>query len=438
MARTWTYEQAVSLAPDAASLKAAQGLSAPRKWTSLGTDGDVLWGLAQGSGAEPYQSQIDLSEPAFKCSCPSRKFPCKHGLGLLLIYAQQPAACPASSRPPWVEEWLAKRHERAAKAAAKTESTAPAQTDPAAQAKRREKREGNIQQGVEFLEGWLRDLVRQGLSTAAPAGYGFWDATARRMIDAQAPGLARRVRALGSLIGQSSTPEKQLHAEIGRLYLLLSAYSRRHDLPADWQKELETQVGWTVDQDELKAGPGVSGAWLIAAQTVTEEERLITRTSYLFSHDGRPAKVLEFSHATQAAVSPLALGRWIQAELAFFPGVAPLRAVLKSAPVDRPPQVAPVLAQCEEILDAFAARLALIPLSDDWPVLVRLTPARDGERWWLRDAAGSALPIVPSFSRGWELMACAGGEAVELCVLWNGVAFTPLSLLQGNSVVALT
>lgn len=416
-------------------MKAAQGLSAPRKWTTLGTDGVVLWGLAQGSGAEPYQSQIDLSEPAFKCSCPSRKFPCKHGLGLLLLYAAQPAACPASPRPPWVEEWLAKR---AAKVAAKTESSAPAQVDPAAQAKRREKREGNIQQGVEFLEGWLRDLVRQGLSALTASGYGFWDTTARRMIDAQAPGLARRVRALGSLISQPSTPETQLYAEIGRLHLLLSAYSRRHDLSPEWQAELETQVGWTVDQEEVKAGPGVKGTWLIAAQTVTEEERLITRTSYLFSHDGRPAKVLEFSHATQAAVSPLALGRWIEAELAFFPGIAPLRAVLKSAPVDHSPQTTLILARCEQVLNAFAARLAVAPLSDDLPVIVRLTPVRDGERWWLRDADGYALPIVSSFSRGWEVRASTGGAPLDFCGTWNGVAFTPLSLPHEKGALSLT
>jgi len=438
VARTWTYDQAASLAPDAASLKAGQGHSAPRKWSSLGTDGTLIWGLAQGSGAEPYQSQVDLSEPAFKCSCPSRKFPCKHGLGLLLLYASHPSVCPTQSRPAWVEEWLAKRTERAAKAVAKAESTPPAPADPAAQGKRREKREKNIQEGVAFLEGWLRDLVRQGLTTAAAPGYGFWDATARRMVDAQAPGLARRVRALASVINRPSTPEALVYAELGRLHLLLAAYSRRHDLSAEWRAELESQIGWTTDQDELKAQPGTSSGWYIAAQTLQEEDRLITRTSYLFSHDGRPAKVLEFTHATQAAVSALALGRWVQAELVFFPGVAPLRAVLKSPPHDLAGQPPSALWRCEEVLSAYAARLALTPLSEALPVLVQLIPERRGERWWLRDEDGGALPIARNFSQGWELLACSGGSRIELCGTWNGVELTPLSLIQENGAIALT
>lgn len=32
----------------------------------------AVWGLCQGSGKDPYQTQIDLIGPAFRCSCPSR------------------------------------------------------------------------------------------------------------------------------------------------------------------------------------------------------------------------------------------------------------------------------------------------------------------------------------------------------------------------------
>ena len=72
-----------------------------------GRRGDL--GACQGSGSKPYQVQIDLAEPAFKCSCPSRKFPCKHALGLLLIHATTPAAIVKAERPAWVSEWLASR-----------------------------------------------------------------------------------------------------------------------------------------------------------------------------------------------------------------------------------------------------------------------------------------------------------------------------------------
>src|SRR4051812_47929336 len=103
----WTSQRVLALAPDPASAKAGQGLATARKWASLGFDGRAAWGECQGSGAKPYQVQVDLAEPAFKCSCPSRKFPCKHGIGLMLLFASDAFA--RGARPAWVEQWLAGR-----------------------------------------------------------------------------------------------------------------------------------------------------------------------------------------------------------------------------------------------------------------------------------------------------------------------------------------
>jgi hypothetical protein len=72
---SWTPQQVLALAPDPAGAKAGQGLASPRPWSQLGHDDEAVWGLCQGSGRKPYQTQVDLSEPAFNCSCPSRKSP---------------------------------------------------------------------------------------------------------------------------------------------------------------------------------------------------------------------------------------------------------------------------------------------------------------------------------------------------------------------------
>src|SRR5262245_620937 len=109
----WTTEQIMALAPDAASAKAGQGLATARKWLAVGADEQAAWGWWQGVGKEPYQAQIDLSEPAFRCSCPSRKFPCKHGLGLFLLLASSAAAFKEKKPPDWVVEWMASRAKRA-------------------------------------------------------------------------------------------------------------------------------------------------------------------------------------------------------------------------------------------------------------------------------------------------------------------------------------
>src|SRR5215475_953227 len=115
----WTTDQILTLAPDTASAKAGQRLATARNWLKLGADENTAWGLCQGGGKEPYRTQIDLTEPAFRCSCPSRKFPCKHGLGLFLLFAAQPAAFKEKQPPDWVSEWIASRSKRAQQRAEK-------------------------------------------------------------------------------------------------------------------------------------------------------------------------------------------------------------------------------------------------------------------------------------------------------------------------------
>lgn len=362
---------------------------------------------------------------------PKPKFPCKHGLGLLLLFAGQPGAVGNSARPPWVTEWTAKRVERAAKQEARAAQTeAPTPIDPAAQAKRREKRESNIQRGLEQLEGWLADLARQGLAATATAGYAYWEEPARRLVDAQATGVARRVRDLGAVSHGKPDFEERATFALGRLHLLTAAYRRRSELPADWQAELSGQIGWTVDQDELRSQAGVNDRWLVAGQTVNEEDRIITRITYLFGRSGRVAKLLEFTAVGQPVVSTLALGRWCDAEVVFYPGVQPLRALLKAPARDAAPATLHALERCADVVAAQAARLAVNPLAEALPMLVRLTPVRTGDRWWLSDLAGEALPVAPAFSRGWEMAACAGGEALDLAVTWDGFDFQPLSVAE--------
>src|SRR5262249_20502421 len=113
MATSWTRETVQSLAPDASSFKSALGLAKAREWQCLELSDRALWGEIKGSGKAPYQTRIDLSAPAFKCSCPSRKFPCKHGLALMLLHVEDPSAFKSTDPPEWVTAWLSGREQRA-------------------------------------------------------------------------------------------------------------------------------------------------------------------------------------------------------------------------------------------------------------------------------------------------------------------------------------
>src|ERR1044071_3523793 len=153
----WSVQQIQQLAPDAASLQAAQGLAKPGKWDTLGSHERLLWGECQGSGANPYQVRVDLQDVAYKCSCPSRKLPCKHVLGLLLLMVNG-AVQSSATLPAFVTEWSGNRAKRAESKQSK-EAAAP---DPQAQARRSEKREARVLAGIEQLEAWLADLLKQG------------------------------------------------------------------------------------------------------------------------------------------------------------------------------------------------------------------------------------------------------------------------------------
>jgi hypothetical protein len=123
------------LAPDAASAKAARGLTGATQWPVRGHNEAAVWGECQGSGAKPYQTQVDLGGPAFRCSCPSRKFPCKHGLALLLMRAENATGFGSGEPPAWVADWLASRVQRAQKSEAReTERATERATDPQAAA----------------------------------------------------------------------------------------------------------------------------------------------------------------------------------------------------------------------------------------------------------------------------------------------------------------
>ena len=106
-----TLEQVGALAPDAAALAAGKKLAAPRSWDALGRSDAAVWGECKGSAL--YQVRVALDDLAAKCSCPSRKFPCKHALGLLFLAAESPDAIPAAAPPDWVSEWLGKRADSA-------------------------------------------------------------------------------------------------------------------------------------------------------------------------------------------------------------------------------------------------------------------------------------------------------------------------------------
>jgi len=425
----WSVQRIEQLAPDAASAKAGQGLAKPAKWQNLGRNARLIWGECQGSGANPYQVRIDIDDVAYKCTCPSRKLPCKHTLGLLLLMASG-AGLPQGTPPAFVEEWSANRAKRAEAKQAR-ETTAETAPDPEAKARRVEKRENRIAAGLDPLETWLADIIRQGLAAARSQSNTFWSQMAARLVDAQAPGLARRVRELGDTAVASSDWQSRLLADIARLQLLIDAYRNLEQLPAGLAADVRTLVGWTQEQDAVREREGVRDHWRVLGRRQNQDEQLRVQQTWLQGENsGRAALLLEFAVGTQPLPVNFTLGQRIDAEFVFFDSATPLRALEKTRHGALPPQFGlPAGAAIASMQASHAARVAANPWLTRWPVLVGpVRPVLESERLWLEDGERRRVPVSAAFRHAWHLVALAGTDSLTIFGEWEGESLEPLTI----------
>ncbi|MFV9506433.1 MAG: SWIM zinc finger family protein [Oscillochloridaceae bacterium umkhey_bin13] len=428
-----TSEQIEALAPDPASFKAGQGLANPRHWVTLGYNEAAAWGECRGSGKDPYRAQVDLHDLATRCSCPSRKFPCKHALGLLLVLASQPDT-PATPEPPtWVREWLAGR------AAKRTQAEAPAAPPAAPSASPRSKRnrEQRVAEGLDELQRWLTDRVRSGLASQQADLPAACQRMAARMVDAQAPGVARLLRLAASAATSGSGWQNRLLEQFARLYLLTRAYPALGNLPVAAQADLRAALGFTLRQEDVLVETGLLDQWLVLGRQEEEEEQLRVQRTWLWGLTSQqPALVLAFSAGNQPLDRSLIPGQMMTAELVFFPSAAPLRVLVRERQPGLPYAGTLPTASLDTALGKYAAVLAANPWLERYPLLIgpcRL--AGSAPHWYVTDEDGHGLPLTPGTAPPWQVLAVSGGAPGTLCGIWDGVSLAPLGMQVGNAYV---
>lgn len=433
MATQWTAEQVLDLAANANARKNAKGLAKAGNWLSLHSDGRAVWGEIKGSGKSPYQTRIDLTEPAFKCDCTSRQHPCKHSIGLFLLYVEDNNAFSAAKPPQWVTSWIASRDSRAAK---KNEAK-PAVVDTAAQAKRAAQREEKVRNGMAELDLWLRDVIRNGLASLQAQRYDFYDQVAARMIDAQAKGVASQIRDLSAVpFTGNNWPERMLE-RLSKLYLLSEGYRNLDQLSPETRADVRAIVGWSYNKDDLLQLPAVHDAWLVIGRRVEQEDWLNTQRIWLWSLTRQqPALYLEFVFGQYGGASfevVLPTGSFIDASVAYYPSNYPLRVIFKQRQaLPEKPESFPAQT-LTEAFDAYSTALARQPWLNLFPMLLRdMIPAWLDDRFVLRDLDGRVLPVSHHFNAGWNLMSISGGYPITISGEWDGDEFVPLGAWAEN------
>ena len=85
--QTITEQQILAMAPNATAAANGRKISQKGGFVRLlkSSDDTFYLGECTGSGKSNYITSADFQDgtPVCRCSCPSRQFPCKHGLGLL-------------------------------------------------------------------------------------------------------------------------------------------------------------------------------------------------------------------------------------------------------------------------------------------------------------------------------------------------------------------
>lgn len=439
----WTVERVVALAPDSASEVAGRRLAIPAPWREVGWAEPLLWGACQGSGKTPYQVAIDTSGPRYQCSCPSRKFPCKHVLGLLFLWAEG-RVHPGGGISEYAAAWAERSQAREAPDRREPKVQTPAQFQAASA--RAAQRDARVHAGMGELERWLRDQVTTGLAAAAAGGYRGAEAMSTRMVDAQAPGVAGRLLAASRIpFGGPGWPERLLE-ELGLLHLLASAEGRA-DLPDPLRATVRSRLGFSISREDVLASPALTDRWAVVGMRDSDDEQVATRRVWLHGlATGVAALVLLFAPPGQSFDGSLVPGIVVDADLHFYPGQPRLRALLgerranTSAAGWTPPQV-----RVSEVRAAWRDALALDPWLTGLPVLVTgclwrwSTGAAGsaGERWLITDTAGEHLPVTGSQDDLWQVLALTGGHPTTIFGEVGNAALRPTSLFLDGRLMPL-
>jgi hypothetical protein len=446
MGDRWTIEQVAAVAPSPSQLAAGQGVAVPASWVALGADQRSLWGRCRGSGTEPYETMVDHVGVAFRCSCPSRKHPCKHAIALLLLWAQ--GLVPGGDAPASVAGWIGGRDRRVGRddvAAAESPSTAATATaapddagsdaraaaerpaEPGGRERGRDDRIARTIEGLVELDRWLHDRVRTGLADPALAQYATWDTVAARLVDARAGALANRVRRLAGIVGAQPQWHEHVLAELGLLHLIARAGMRVPELQAPLDDAVATAIGWQVRQADVLAGVPDTDEWFVAGRSDTREDRIEVRRVWLRGRaSGRWAVVLSFAAYRQALDTSLTVGDVVTADLHRYPGPA-LRALVGrrhgAAAADHAPLADTIGAAIADIGHAIAAE----PWLERYPAIVRAWPTVDRGRWVLADHTGS-VPMVAEPDAVASVLACSAGTTVAVTVEWTPDGVIPLTV----------
>lgn len=436
------------LAPDQASLNAAKKLLKPTQWPMREKAASVnsIWGQCQGSGANPYYTMADVVDHGYKCTCPSRKFPCKHVLALMWQFAEGSTDFVENKPPEWVNDWLRRRR--------KPGTSSPAEDKPAVKksindiqeaevnslspeedAKKeaaRQKRavqsklntDASISAGLTEFQQWVDDQLRTGIGSFIKEIKERSRRMAARLVDAKAASLASRLDEFPAKVMAVEAEQKASVAfkELGQLLLLSEAWFSDSDDP-----DVRSAILTAENREQVLANSNairVSGIWEnVGEKVVTRRDGLVSHSTWLLNTANKTASfalLLDYYPASAGRREVgLSIGARLEGELAFYPSRCPTRAILVEHKVLSCDREGPWPASSTDLLPGYQQQLFQLPWSEQYPHLLnagRIMRDTTGNYWWQDSQVQQSLPLsnttLPPLLLGCDLDAAF--------IIWDG------------------
>lgn len=294
-----TEQQILSLAPNPAAAANGRKISKSGGFVRLykSADDTFFMGECKGSGKNPYVTSadyIDPSKPVFRCSCPSRQFPCKHSLGLMYEMMSDKAfeLCDIP------EDIVRKRSKIAAKNAPEKapeeltpEEAAKLEKKKAAAAKTAKKaKSAKLQkqlEGLELCERSVKELISAGLGTMGGTSLSAYRGLSKQLGDYYLIGPQRLLNKLIFEITSFQTDNNEIHYD-NAIDVLEKLYSLIKKSRAYINSKLES--GDPAPDDDILYEE-LGGAWKIseleALGKCQKDARLIQLSFWVTFDEGR-------------------------------------------------------------------------------------------------------------------------------------------------------
>jgi hypothetical protein len=253
-----------SLALNSSAIKNGKDLVKKNSFPKLckSEDHSLLFGECKGSGSEPYRCSVDFikeGSPVFRCSCPSRQFPCKHLLGLMYAYT---AGKPFETAP--IPQDILDKREKAEKREEKKNEAAGSEQP----AKRRPNKSALAKkiaaqlEGIAILEKLIYQIVQSGLGSLDKKTLQTLEEQAKQLGNYYIPGVQTALRELVLLLRSDGDREKLYSKAVDHITILHSLVKKSRDYlqnraehpdqAPDLESTLEEWIGHAWQLAELR------------------------------------------------------------------------------------------------------------------------------------------------------------------------------------------